>query len=67
MPHFRDDRVHDAMNDAAVSMAGFRIVARQSLDVSKDMIADPSNTLRINEGVERMRVLMTETARRADR
>ena len=63
-PHLHDDRVHAALNADTVSMAGFRILARQSLKVSEAMTSDPTNTARIDKGVDDMRAL---TARVLDR
>ncbi len=66
-PRFHDIRIHDALNDDTAMIAGLRCVARQSQAISRTMTSDPADTGRINEGVDRMRAILAETARRADR
>lgn len=66
-PRPHDVRVHDALNADTATIAGFRRVARQAHAVASAIAADPEDAGRIGEGVARMRDLMAEVARRADR
>ena len=67
VPHIHDIRVHDALNEDTAAIAGFRIVARQSLKASEAMASDPTNEPRFRKGVDDMRATLAVVARRADR
>lgn len=66
-PHFHDVRVHDARNDEAAMVCGFRCVARASVSVARAISADPADTAGIEAGVAHMQTLTASIASRTER
>ena len=64
-PH--NDEAHAATNREQAIFSGAQLVAHRSLKLSQAMTSDPSNTTRISRGIDDMRTLMAEVARRAER
>ena len=65
--HPRNDAAHEAANREQAIFAGSQAVVKRSLHLSDAMASDPSNTRRISKGIDDMRVITAEVARRADR
>ena len=58
---------HEAANREQAIFAGSQAVVQRSIRLSDAMASDPTNTHRIRKGVDDMRTLTAEVARRADR
>ena len=65
--HPRNDEAHDSANREQAIFAGSQAVVRRAHRLSDVMASDPTNTPRINRGIDNMRALTAEVARRADR
>ncbi|MGI3900514.1 MAG: hypothetical protein ACRYGP_28405 [Janthinobacterium lividum] len=65
--HPRNDEAHEAANREQAIFAGSQAVVRRAHRLSEIMDSDPTNTPRINRGIDNMRALTAEVARRADR
>ena len=67
LPHPSSKAFHDEVNRETAIFAGAQAVVRRVHRLSDVMDSDPANITRINRGVDDMRILMAEVARRADR
>jgi hypothetical protein len=65
--HHRNDDAHEAANREQAIFAGTQALVRRSHRLTQVMDSDPTNTPRISKGIDDMRAIMAEVARRADR
>ncbi len=63
----RNEVAHEAINREQSIFAGCQMVALRSMRLSEAVASDPTNGTRIRKGVDDMRTVMAEVARRADR
>ncbi len=65
--HHPCEAAHEAANREQAIFSGAQAVARRFHRLSDVMESDPSNIPRVNKGIDDMRTLMAEVARRAER